>query len=126
MVVSFTAYRSSGGCWQASSPASIRRLSQVVITQAKQDGLVYILFTSGSTGQPKGAMIERAALNNHLMEKINALALTRTDCIAQTASHCFDISLWQLLAGLCVGESLHRLCVRRRAASAGDAPSSHN
>lgn len=70
------------------------------------DGLAYILFTSGSTGQPKGAMIAHAALNNHLAAKIDALALTRTDCIAQTASHCFDISLWQLLAGLCIGGSI--------------------
>ncbi|WP_439406860.1 AMP-binding protein [Bradyrhizobium sp. DASA03076] len=74
-----------------------------VVPSSNEDGLAYILFTSGSTGQPKGAMIERAALNNHLAEKTNALARTRTDCIAQTASHCFDISLWQLLAGLCAG-----------------------
>ncbi|MGY8678531.1 amino acid adenylation domain-containing protein [Bradyrhizobium sp. UFLA05-153] len=70
---------------------------------SNENGLAYILFTSGSTGRPKGAMIERAALNNHLAAKIDALTLSRTDCVAQTASHCFDISLWQLLAGLCVG-----------------------
>ncbi|WP_271623571.1 AMP-binding protein [Bradyrhizobium sp. CCBAU 11430] len=67
------------------------------------DGLAYILFTSGSTGQPKGAMIERAGLNNHLAAKLDALSLTQTDCVAQTASHCFV--LWQLLSGLCVGAS---------------------
>ncbi|WP_249789240.1 AMP-binding protein, partial [Bradyrhizobium sp. NBAIM02] len=50
-------------------------------------------------------MIERDGLNNHLAAKIDALSLTRTDCVAQTASHCFDISLWQLLSGLCVGAS---------------------
>ncbi|MHC4049582.1 amino acid adenylation domain-containing protein [Bradyrhizobium sp. 25ACV] len=76
------------------------------VPSSSADGIAYILFTSGSTGQPKGAMIAHAALNNHLAAKIDALALTRTDSIAQTASHCFDISLWQLLAGLCVGGSI--------------------
>ncbi|MCP3405648.1 non-ribosomal peptide synthetase [Bradyrhizobium sp. CCGB01] len=74
-----------------------------VLPSLSDDGHAYILFTSGSTGQPKGAMIERAALNNHLAAKSDALTLTWTDCVAQTASHSFDISLWQLLAGLCVG-----------------------
>ncbi|MDA9445799.1 non-ribosomal peptide synthetase [Bradyrhizobium sp. CCBAU 21360] len=76
-----------------------------VVPSPNVDGLAYILFTSGSTGEPKGAMIERGGLNNHLAAKIDALSLTRTDCVAQTASHCFDISLWQLLSGLCVGGS---------------------
>lgn len=74
-----------------------------VMPSSAERGLAYILFTSGSTGWPKGAMVERAGLNNHLTAKIDALELTEKDCIAQTASHCFDISLWQLLAGLCVG-----------------------
>ncbi|WP_247304951.1 non-ribosomal peptide synthetase [Bradyrhizobium sp. 179] len=86
--------------------AALRRgQTSSVVPSPNVDGLAYILFTSGSTGQPKGAMIERAGLNNHLAAKIDALSLTRTDCVAQTASHCFDISLWQLLSGNCVGAS---------------------
>ncbi|MCA1436361.1 amino acid adenylation domain-containing protein [Bradyrhizobium sp. BRP20] len=86
--------------------AALRRVqTSSVVPSPNADGLAYILFTSGSTGQPKGAMIERDGLNNHLAAKIDALSLTRTDCVAQTASHCFDISLWQLLSGLCVGAS---------------------
>ncbi|WP_407114692.1 amino acid adenylation domain-containing protein [Bradyrhizobium sp. LMG 9283] len=86
--------------------AALRRVqSSSVVPSPNVDGLAYILFTSGSTGQPKGAMIERAGLNNHLAAKIDALSLTRTDCVAQTASHCFDISLWQLLSALCIGAS---------------------
>ncbi|MGY3499537.1 MULTISPECIES: amino acid adenylation domain-containing protein [unclassified Bradyrhizobium] len=86
--------------------AALGRLQTPSVMPSRNvDGLAYILFTSGSTGQPKGAMIERAGLNNHLAAKIDALNLTRSDCVAQTASHCFDISLWQLLSGLCVGAS---------------------
>ncbi|QND61728.1 amino acid adenylation domain-containing protein (plasmid) [Mesorhizobium huakuii] len=83
--------------------ALIRDRASSAMPSSAECGLAYILFTSGSTGWPKGAMVERAALNNHLIAKIDALELTEKDCIAQTASHCFDISLWQLLAGLCVG-----------------------
>ncbi|RXH33351.1 multi-domain non-ribosomal peptide synthetase (NRPS domains from N to C-terminal:A, PP, C,A, PP) [Bradyrhizobium nanningense] len=98
---------SSKGATQFVAIAAALRQGETssVVPSPSEDGLAYILFTSGSTGQPKGAMIERGALNNHLAAKIGDLSLTRTDCVAQTASHCFDISLWQLLAGLCVGAS---------------------
>jgi amino acid adenylation domain-containing protein len=65
--------------------------------------LAYIIFTSGSTGSPKGAMLEHRGMLNHLIAKVDDLGLTGADVIAQTASQCFDISVWQLLAGLLVG-----------------------
>ena len=40
---------------------------------------------------------------NHLQAKITDLGLTREDSVAQTASQCFDISVWQMLAALLVG-----------------------
>jgi amino acid adenylation domain-containing protein len=71
--------------------------------------LAYVLFTSGSTGQPKGVMIEQQGMLNHLLCKVKELGLQAGDRIAQTASQSFDISLWQLLAGLLVGGSIHIL-----------------
>lgn len=69
------------------------------------DQLAYIYFTSGSTGEPKGAMCEHQGMLNHLYAKIDDLELERGEgqVVAQTAPQCFDISLWQLLAPLLVG-----------------------
>src|SRR5947199_1363089 len=67
------------------------------------DQLAYIYFTSGSTGEPKGAMCEHAGLLNHLFAKIDDLKIGEGDVVAQTAPQCFDISLWQLVSALLVG-----------------------
>jgi amino acid adenylation domain-containing protein len=65
--------------------------------------LAYIYFTSGSTGEPKGAMCEHAGMLNHLFAKIEDLEIGEGVVVAQTAPQCFDISLWQLLSALLVG-----------------------
>ncbi|MER6031488.1 amino acid adenylation domain-containing protein [Streptomyces sp. NPDC001851] len=65
--------------------------------------LAYIYFTSGSTGEPKGAMCEHAGLLNHLHAKIDDLGIGEGSVVAQTAPQCFDISLWQLISALLVG-----------------------
>ncbi len=69
--------------------------------------LAYVIFTSGSTGLPKGAMVEQKGMVNHLYAKIKDLNLTASDCIVQNASQCFDISVWQFLAGLLAGGQIH-------------------
>jgi amino acid adenylation domain-containing protein len=70
--------------------------------------LAYILYTSGSTGVPKGAMVEHAALLNHLFSrKIPELGIGTDDVVAQIASQSFDISVWQLLTALAVGGRVH-------------------
>ncbi|MFE6689870.1 AMP-binding protein, partial [Streptomyces sp. NPDC057743] len=62
------------------------------------DQLAYIYFTSGSTGEPKGAMCEHAGFLNHLFAKIDDLGVGAGSVVAQTAPQCFDISLWQLVS----------------------------
>jgi iturin family lipopeptide synthetase B len=76
--------------------------SNVGIERGVSD-LAYVYYTSGSTGEPKGAMVEEGGLRNHLTAKEKLLGLDERSVIAQTASHCFDIAVWQLMAGLRVG-----------------------
>ena len=67
------------------------------------DQLAYMYFTSGSTGEPKGAMCEHLGLINHLYAKIDDLKIGEGKIVAQIAPQCFDISLWQLVSALLVG-----------------------
>ncbi|WP_434700397.1 amino acid adenylation domain-containing protein [Pseudomonas sp. D1-1] len=67
------------------------------------DSLAYCIFTSGSTGTPKGAMVAQAGMLNNILGKLPGLGLDANDVIAQTAPQCFDISVWQTLAGLVLG-----------------------
>ncbi len=67
------------------------------------DQLAYVFFTSGSTGEPKGAMCEHAGMLNHLYAKIRDLGICEGDVVAETAPQCFDISVWQSIAPLLAG-----------------------
>jgi amino acid adenylation domain-containing protein len=72
-------------------------------TRGGPRSLAYVIYTSGSTGVPKGAMVEQRGMINHLFIKVRDLGLVASDVVAQTASQCFDISVWQLLSPLLVG-----------------------
>lgn len=89
--------------WQTLAPYSNDDLVANVIASQ----LAYVIFTSGSTGRPKGAMLTHRGMLNHLFAKIHDLKITAADCLAQTASHCFDISVWQFLSPLLVGGQVH-------------------
>ncbi|MFI5864077.1 amino acid adenylation domain-containing protein [Streptomyces sp. NPDC051546] len=70
------------------------------------DDPAYVIFTSGTTGAPKGAVVERRGMLNHLWAKIDDLGLGPDDVLAFTAPLAFDISLWQMLAPLLVGAAV--------------------
>ncbi|MFH8800533.1 amino acid adenylation domain-containing protein [Streptomyces sp. NPDC017936] len=65
--------------------------------------LAYVIFTSGSTGRPKGAMVHRDGMVNHLLAKVEDLGLDEDTVLVHNAPVTFDISVWQMLAGLAGG-----------------------
>ncbi len=71
------------------------------------DSLAYMMFTSGSTGLPKGVMVEHRGMINHNYAKIADLGMTETDILAQNGPQSFDIMVWQFLAPLIIGGRVH-------------------
>lgn len=68
--------------------------------------IAYIMYTSGSTGKPKGVLVNHQGMNNHLEAKVSCLRLGKNDVVAQTSASTFDVSIWQMLTGLCIGATV--------------------
>ncbi|MEY8240026.1 MAG: amino acid adenylation domain-containing protein [Cycloclasticus sp.] len=81
-------------------------LTAPIISSDLPQQLAYVLFTSGSTGTPKGVMVSREGMLNNMLAKVEPLGLSESDVIAQTASQCFDISVWQMLTAPILGASV--------------------
>ena len=76
-------------------------------SRATLNHLAYVVFTSGSTGVPKGVMVEHRAMLDNALWLRNVLGLTGEDVIAQTAGMGFDISVWQMLGALPFGATTY-------------------
>jgi epothilone synthetase B len=63
--------------------------------------LAYVLYTSGSTGMPKGVMIEGRSIVNRMSDVVSRFGLTAQDrAIALTALH-HDLSVFDIFGMLC-------------------------
>jgi surfactin family lipopeptide synthetase A len=74
--------------------------------EATENDISYVMYTSGSTGNPKGIMIPHKAISNHMMWMLEAFPLDRNDRVAQRAPFSFDASVWELFAPLLAGGQL--------------------
>jgi D-alanine--poly(phosphoribitol) ligase subunit 1 len=68
--------------------------------------LAYVMYTSGSTGNPKGVMISQSALDHYVGWAIAAMAMSPSDRMSQHPNIGFDLSVLDIYATLCSGATL--------------------
>ncbi|MEB7587592.1 D-alanine--poly(phosphoribitol) ligase [Serratia rubidaea] len=70
------------------------------------DPIAAILYTSGSTGTPKGVQISHGMLTFFIRWAVGDTQLTAQDTLANHASFAFDLSTFDLFAGVSVGAAV--------------------
>ncbi|QEC77033.1 non-ribosomal peptide synthetase [Mucilaginibacter ginsenosidivorax] len=66
----------------------------------------YVMYTSGTTGNPNGVIIEHRSLVNNLMWAHRYFKLHESDVVLQKTTFCFDVSVWEILWPLLSGARL--------------------
>lgn len=93
--------RPTVGGVELSSVKSTRPESRV-----QSEDLAYILYTSGSTGQPKGVMISHRASLSFVEWATNTFQIDHHDRLANHAGFHFDLSTFDLYAGARAGATV--------------------
>jgi len=73
------------------------------VAETDPDALAYVMYTSGSTGQPKGVAVTHAGIANRVRWAVDAQALTSADRILQKTRITFDAMVWEFFGPLVSG-----------------------
>lgn len=80
------------------------RVAEEARTEAP--GLAYVMYTSGSTGAPKGVLVEQDGVDNLAGWHARAFDVRRGTRCSQLAGVGFDAAAWELWGTLCAGGTL--------------------
>ncbi len=87
-----------------------------VVSSTAPDFLAYILYTSGSTGVPKGVMQSHRGVLGHARAYINALNVGPRDRLTLLSSYTFDAAVMDVYGALLSGATLCPMPLREHAA----------
>lgn len=68
--------------------------------------LAYIIFTSGTTGEPKGVAIEHHSVVNTIVDINEKCSMSEKDCIIGLSEFGFDLSVYDVFGALSTGAKL--------------------
>jgi amino acid adenylation domain-containing protein/thioester reductase-like protein len=83
--------------------------SPVQLTAPSAPHLAYIMFTSCSTGQPRGVMVEHRGISRLVKENKKVKSLPDNLVMAHMANIAFDASTWEIYSALLNGGTL--ICI---------------
>jgi amino acid adenylation domain-containing protein len=90
-------------CLDSNLSAIPERNEENPVRTVTQDNLAYVLYTSGSTGQPKGVQIPHRALVNFLTSTKHEPGMNPSDVLLAVTTLSFDIAGLELWLPLTVG-----------------------
>ncbi|MGW4393673.1 amino acid adenylation domain-containing protein [Amycolatopsis nivea] len=76
------------------------------LPRPRPDDVAYLLYTSGSTGEPKGVAVSHRAVVNRLLWMQETFGLAPRDRVLQKTPFGFDVSVWELFWPLLTGAAL--------------------
>ena len=80
--------------------------TDVSLPQPDPSSLMYVAFTSGSTGAPKGALVSHAAFTSGIYYQTAQLQLTPTSRVLDFFAHAFDMAVFNVGVTLAAGACL--------------------